>query len=456
MPDILAALTAGGVIGHDGKHGLKPGTVLPFSEDRFFQILSAKVDPGSHSDGLISKLTDIQITAARPPDGRMDETQPGKTLLDHALKEGLAGIGDHQADIASVLQGQATEQAPPGLGTKVVRQTSAVKRETAYTGSGDPAALAQFYMHQFGVTPQADVNTNVVAKPMELARATELVKPMEAIESSDATGLGEVIAGQGEAIMGQDAPVKKAVSWVAQGVRERHEAATSASRGQMLPHSMVAAVVESPATTSGKSLEQGKSSGVEAAMMTISMPHEKIQDSEIALPSTATDAGHQGDVSAVRPFDQFLHPAEVKLHASLESPLRSPVFPTELADKVVWLAGRHSQVAELSLNPPQLGSVEVRLSLSGGDAGAQFYSHNPVVREALEAALPRLRELMADAGISLGNASVRDEAFPQGEKPETAARSLTGGDSRGGLAAINEGVLSLVPRSGLGLVDLYI
>ncbi|PIV87813.1 MAG: hypothetical protein COW48_09500 [Hydrogenophilales bacterium CG17_big_fil_post_rev_8_21_14_2_50_63_12] len=152
-------------------------------------------------------------------------------------------------------------------------------------------------------------------------------------------------------------------------------------------------------------------------------------------------------------FEQLARMPETRVQAAIDAPVRGQAFVAEFSEKIVWLAGRQSQVADLSLNPPHLGTLEVRLSLSGSDAGAQFYSPNPVVREAIEAALPRLRELMAQAGIVLGDAQVRDESF---------ARHEAGGSARaGGEPSSDEAIASLAPagamaiRAGLGLVDLY-
>ncbi|MDD5328867.1 MAG: flagellar hook-length control protein FliK [Sulfuricella sp.] len=84
-----------------------------------------------------------------------------------------------------------------------------------------------------------------------------------------------------------------------------------------------------------------------------------------------------------------------------------------VGDKVLWMAGQSRQVAELHLNPPSLGPLEVRLTVSNDQASALFVSHHAAVREAIETALPRLREMLADSGIMLGNVSVGAESFSQ-------------------------------------------
>lgn len=145
------------------------------------------------------------------------------------------------------------------------------------------------------------------------------------------------------------------------------------------------------------------------------------------------------------------------MQLAVDAPLRSPQFPQELGERVVWLAGRQGQVAEIALNPPHLGPLEVRLSLSGGEAGAQFFSPHPLVRDAIEAALPKLREMLAEAGVTLGQAQVRDEtlsrqgSFAQGDERHGAA------GEEGGPQNLGVGAAGLVvQRMGRGLVDLYI
>lgn len=155
-----------------------------------------------------------------------------------------------------------------------------------------------------------------------------------------------------------------------------------------------------------------------------------------------------------RPAAQFdLRGAEAAQRLGIAAPVQGRAFPAEFAEKVVWMAGQQMQSAELSLNPQHLGSVEIRLSVAGGEAGAQFYSPHPAVRDAIEAALPKLRELLAQAGISLGDTQVRDEAFRQREErpsPQVAATGNAGQSATVGVMPVTSTV-----RSGMGLVDLY-
>ena len=71
---------------------------------------------------------------------------------------------------------------------------------------------------------------------------------------------------------------------------------------------------------------------------------------------------------------------------------------------------QQNQVAELHLSPPDLGPLDVVLKINGNQATALFTSPHSAVRDAVENALPKLREILADNGIMLGNATVSDQS----------------------------------------------
>lgn len=134
---------------------------------------------------------------------------------------------------------------------------------------------------------------------------------------------------------------------------------------------------------------------------------------------------------------------------TMQLPLRAQGWDGELAQRIVWMAGRQTQWAEITLNPPNLGNLEVHLSLKGNDASAYFYSPHPAVREAIDESLSRLREMLAGVGISLGQTQVSQESF--GDRRWTGAT--------GYLHPAEDGIeREAVPPAlwGRGLVDLYV
>jgi flagellar hook-length control protein FliK len=92
----------------------------------------------------------------------------------------------------------------------------------------------------------------------------------------------------------------------------------------------------------------------------------------------------------------------------VDVPVGSRGWERALGERVVWLVGQQIQAAEIKLNPPHLGPVEVRLTLSGSEASLSFGTPHAPVREAIEHALPRLREQLAEQNLVLVNVDVGD------------------------------------------------
>lgn len=125
-----------------------------------------------------------------------------------------------------------------------------------------------------------------------------------------------------------------------------------------------------------------------------------------------------------------------------------------LAQQVTLLVEDGEQIAQLRLDPPDLGPLEVHLSLDHGEQGVahvQFVSAHAPVRDALEAALPQLRAALAGNGILLGQATVGDQSA-RGE-PQDAPRR---GAGRSGGNAANETVAPVgITARRHGLVDTF-
>ncbi|MBZ0105118.1 MAG: flagellar hook-length control protein FliK [Sulfuricella denitrificans] len=146
--------------------------------------------------------------------------------------------------------------------------------------------------------------------------------------------------------------------------------------------------------------------------------------------------------------------------STLQAPVGSTGWGESLGQKVIWMAGQQTQVAELHLNPPNLGPMEVRLSISNDQISALFVSHQPAVREAIEAAMPRLREMLAEGGMTLGNASVSSDSLPQqqssGREGQSGASRQSDFPDMGNLRSTHGagGIISL-RHDGSGVVDLF-
>ena len=144
----------------------------------------------------------------------------------------------------------------------------------------------------------------------------------------------------------------------------------------------------------------------------------------------------------------------------LSARVGTPAWDNQVGQKVIWMVGGEDQSATLELNPPDLGPVQVVLNVSNDMASVTFSSQQLEVRQALENALPRLREMMSESGIALGNATVNAGAEGrQGQDGQGSGRPGrgNGGNGNGG----DSDVADVTPRQrtsvlgGAGAVDTF-
>ena len=100
---------------------------------------------------------------------------------------------------------------------------------------------------------------------------------------------------------------------------------------------------------------------------------------------------------------------------SVNTPLAQGNWDQALGERIQWMVNQKMQGAQIKLNPAHLGPMEVRIQVQNDQASIQFNSAHSVVREALEAALPRLRDMFEASGVELVNVDVSGQPFAERE-----------------------------------------
>ena len=117
------------------------------------------------------------------------------------------------------------------------------------------------------------------------------------------------------------------------------------------------------------------------------------------------------------------------------------------------------QNAQINITPAHLGPIQISLSLNGEQMTAHFVSANQEVRQALEDALPRLREMLAGAGINLGQANVGSQQQQAQAEQFTAKGENSRQSSDGAILPADQHGMDTTPphpiQRGQGLVDLF-
>lgn len=172
-------------------------------------------------------------------------------------------------------------------------------------------------------------------------------------------------------------------------------------------------------------------------------------------PGNASFASTLNALTATRAAEE--NPATAQAHIPVA--LNTPGWGQALGEKVIWAAKSDLQTAQISINPPQLGPMQISLSLNGDQATAVFASAHAEVRQAIETAMPQLREMLSASGITLGDASVGAQ-LPQQQR-DTQNQFANGNRSTGENAILpadgsHETIVTAAPiQRGRGLVDLF-
>jgi flagellar hook-length control protein FliK len=148
----------------------------------------------------------------------------------------------------------------------------------------------------------------------------------------------------------------------------------------------------------------------------------------------------------------------------MDIPVGQPGWSQELGERVLWMSGKGLQAAELRLHPAHLGPLEVRIDLDRDQASVQFVSQHAAVRETIEAAIPKLREMLGAQQLNLTEVSVSQQSFA-GHSDHGNARFASGqqpGPDQHGFAGQvpEEGSTypesePALPQTGKGLLSLY-
>ena len=155
------------------------------------------------------------------------------------------------------------------------------------------------------------------------------------------------------------------------------------------------------------------------------------------------------------------------VHSTLSEYLGKPEWGQGMGKQILWMVNQNIGRAEIRLNPANLGPMEVRIDMDNDQVNVAFTSRHAEVRDAVEQALPRLREMLEEKGLSLADTDISRHSFAEQQQ----AFSDAGADQNGAGADLSfaggsghQGEPSGADRTGPGtttmtgdgLVDYYI
>jgi flagellar hook-length control protein FliK len=98
--------------------------------------------------------------------------------------------------------------------------------------------------------------------------------------------------------------------------------------------------------------------------------------------------------------------AGAALVSHISAPVAGPDWAPALGEFAVRMAVERMDTATVSLNPKEMGPIEIQLALDGSHVEITFDVKSGETGQAIRDALPILDELMREAGLTLGETSV--------------------------------------------------
>lgn len=131
--------------------------------------------------------------------------------------------------------------------------------------------------------------------------------------------------------------------------------------------------------------------------------------------------------------------------------VKSSQWSDQLSEHIVWLGHQEVKSALIKIHPEELGPLEINVKVVKDNASVNISTHSAYVRELVDQAVPRLREMMAQQGINLSEVHI-------GPDTDSRQNSQQNNDVEMELIQAAEDknqVTSLTKRPLKGLVDYF-
>jgi len=91
---------------------------------------------------------------------------------------------------------------------------------------------------------------------------------------------------------------------------------------------------------------------------------------------------------------------------AITKPLTHPGWSKDLGEQIVWMNNKAISTAEIRLNPEHLGPISVRIDVNQDQTTILFTAQHADVKEALEASIPKLREMLSAQQLNLTSVNI--------------------------------------------------
>lgn len=154
--------------------------------------------------------------------------------------------------------------------------------------------------------------------------------------------------------------------------------------------------------------------------------------SSILLQTASTQSDAAGNAlslasaptAAASPANTNLQPALPQ--AGIAEAFGRPAWAQGMSKQILMMVNQNISTAEIRLNPAHLGPIEMLIDMKDEQISVSMSSRHAVVREAMEQALPKLRDMLEQNGFSLADTDISQHSFAQQreQNPQNTSKSF--------------------------------
>ncbi|MFA0441744.1 hypothetical protein BCU70_12795 [Vibrio sp. 10N.286.49.C2] len=88
----------------------------------------------------------------------------------------------------------------------------------------------------------------------------------------------------------------------------------------------------------------------------------------------------------------------------------------QVSERIQMMMAKNLKQIDIRLDPPELGRMQIRMTLNSDSATVHFTVQNQQTREMVDQSMPRLREMLSQQGIQLADTSVQQQSSGQQQR----------------------------------------
>ncbi|MGZ5000686.1 MAG: flagellar hook-length control protein FliK [Methylomonas sp.] len=308
--------------------------------------------------------------------------------LDDTLKA-LADVLQHLQDIGADAANPAMSQpATDGLGQALDVKNHPVDSKSQPEQALDLAALAA------AVSASMQQTQNVQQPPQPEVASNEA--PSLAAVADDASLLVSKKAG-----ISGNAGVNHGAFAAVQGSNDNQPVALDGE---------TAGAFLNQDNTSGSNAGQGKNASSDNVGEGLTSVGDKLK----GIESDKNPSRMASDIALLNQVVKAERTVEVP---PMTRPITQPGWDQELGQKLIWMHKQDIPSAELRINPEHLGPISIKVDVNQDQTTVSFTAHHAGVKEAIEAALPKLREMLSEQQLNLADVNVSQQQSEQRQQP---------------------------------------